>query len=265
MRWPGSAKTPRRSRRERQTLNMKRAPPRPGPQGAHSSCCVNGGGARCCASPGATSPGTRRRRRDVARPLRIWRMAASVPPQSAAQRHARGAVRRAADRRGGARVPSSCSAWASSAAWSSIFRRTSISCSCSPRPGETDGARVLENEEYFNRLGREIIRLLDARTEDGFVFRVDMRLRPFGDSGPLVVSLGGARGLPAAARPRLGAVRVGQGAGHRRSRGLRAGPSGIRASVRVSPLPRFRGVRVAARDEGHDRSRGGAARSRRTT
>ncbi|MEP6545832.1 MAG: bifunctional [glutamate--ammonia ligase]-adenylyl-L-tyrosine phosphorylase/[glutamate--ammonia-ligase] adenylyltransferase [Gammaproteobacteria bacterium] len=55
--------------------------------------------------------------------------------------------------------------------------------------GETDGPRVVENEEYFNRLGREIIRLLDVRNEDGFVFRVDMRLRPFGDSGPLVVSL----------------------------------------------------------------------------
>jgi glutamate-ammonia-ligase adenylyltransferase len=46
-----------------------------------------------------------------------------------------------------------------------------------------------ESEEYANRLGREVIRLLDARTADGFVFRVDMRLRPFGDSGPLVVSL----------------------------------------------------------------------------
>ncbi|HME41230.1 MAG TPA: bifunctional [glutamate--ammonia ligase]-adenylyl-L-tyrosine phosphorylase/[glutamate--ammonia-ligase] adenylyltransferase [Steroidobacteraceae bacterium] len=55
--------------------------------------------------------------------------------------------------------------------------------------GATDGAREVDNEEYFNRLGRELIRLLDARTEDGFVFRVDMRLRPFGDSGPLVVSL----------------------------------------------------------------------------
>ena len=44
-------------------------------------------------------------------------------------------------------------------------------------------------EEYFNRLGRDVIRLLDAKTDDGFVFRVDMRLRPFGDSGSLVVSL----------------------------------------------------------------------------
>jgi [glutamine synthetase] adenylyltransferase / [glutamine synthetase]-adenylyl-L-tyrosine phosphorylase len=55
--------------------------------------------------------------------------------------------------------------------------------------GQTDGPRVVENEEYFNRLGRELIQLLDVRNADGFVFRVDMRLRPFGDSGPLVVSL----------------------------------------------------------------------------
>jgi glutamate-ammonia-ligase adenylyltransferase len=55
--------------------------------------------------------------------------------------------------------------------------------------GETDGPRVVENEEYFNRVGRELIGLLDLRNEQGFVFRVDMRLRPFGDSGPLVVSL----------------------------------------------------------------------------
>jgi glutamate-ammonia-ligase adenylyltransferase len=55
--------------------------------------------------------------------------------------------------------------------------------------GQTDGPREVENEEYFNRVGRELIRLLDVRNEDGFVFRVDMRLRPFGDSGSLVVSL----------------------------------------------------------------------------
>ncbi len=58
-----------------------------------------------------------------------------------------------------------------------------------PRPGRTDGPRVVDNEEYFNRLGGELIRLLDLRNADGFVFRVDMRLRPFGASGPLVVSL----------------------------------------------------------------------------
>jgi [glutamine synthetase] adenylyltransferase / [glutamine synthetase]-adenylyl-L-tyrosine phosphorylase len=62
------------------------------------------------------------------------------------------------------------------------------------RAGETDGSRTVANEEYFNRLGRELIRLLNARTEDGFVFRVDMRLRPFGESGPLVVSFASLEG-----------------------------------------------------------------------
>jgi len=60
--------------------------------------------------------------------------------------------------------------------------------------GETSGPRVVDNEEYFNRLGREIIRLLDVMNADGFVFRVDMRLRPFGESGPLVVSLASLEG-----------------------------------------------------------------------
>ena len=55
-----------------------------------------------------------------------------------------------------------------------------------PEFGETDGPRPVSNEEYFTRLGQALIRLLDARTVDGFVFRIDMRLRPFGDSGPLV-------------------------------------------------------------------------------
>ena len=59
-----------------------------------------------------------------------------------------------------------------------------------PETGATDGRRPIENEEYFLRLGQALIRLLDARTVDGIVFRVDMRLRPFGDSGPLVASFG---------------------------------------------------------------------------
>lgn len=42
--------------------------------------------------------------------------------------------------------------------------------------------------EFFSRLGRDLIKVIDTMTQDGFVFRVDMRLRPFGDSGPLVMS-----------------------------------------------------------------------------
>jgi len=58
-----------------------------------------------------------------------------------------------------------------------------------PESGETDGPRVLSNEEFFIRAGRQLIRLLDDGTSDGFVFRVDMRLRPFGESGALAMSL----------------------------------------------------------------------------
>lgn len=56
------------------------------------------------------------------------------------------------------------------------------------RAGETNGPRSIANETYFARLGQKLIRLLDETTPDGFVFRVDMRLRPFGDSGPLAMS-----------------------------------------------------------------------------
>ncbi|MEJ2514940.1 MAG: bifunctional [glutamate--ammonia ligase]-adenylyl-L-tyrosine phosphorylase/[glutamate--ammonia-ligase] adenylyltransferase [Gammaproteobacteria bacterium] len=58
-----------------------------------------------------------------------------------------------------------------------------------PEAGETDGNRCLSNEQFFTRVGQMLIRLLDQRTEDGIAYRVDMRLRPFGDSGPLVMSL----------------------------------------------------------------------------
>jgi len=57
-----------------------------------------------------------------------------------------------------------------------------------PEGGETDGVRSIDNFEYFTRLGQKLIQLLDAATVDGFVYRVDMRLRPFGESGPLVAS-----------------------------------------------------------------------------
>ncbi|HEX7030227.1 MAG TPA: bifunctional [glutamate--ammonia ligase]-adenylyl-L-tyrosine phosphorylase/[glutamate--ammonia-ligase] adenylyltransferase [Gammaproteobacteria bacterium] len=60
-----------------------------------------------------------------------------------------------------------------------------------PENGESDGARPLSNEQYFARLGRKLIRVLDESTADGFVYRVDMRLRPFGDSGPLAMTLNG--------------------------------------------------------------------------
>ena len=61
-----------------------------------------------------------------------------------------------------------------------------------PEEGETTaagaGARALSNHEYFTRLGRRLINVIADNTEDGQVFRVDMRLRPNGDSGPLACS-----------------------------------------------------------------------------
>ena len=57
-----------------------------------------------------------------------------------------------------------------------------------PEDGDTDGARPISNFEYFTRLGRGLINVIADVTEDGQVFRVDMCLRPNGDSGPLVCS-----------------------------------------------------------------------------
>ncbi len=56
-------------------------------------------------------------------------------------------------------------------------------------PGETvGGRRAVANEEFFARLGRRLIKVLDERTPAGYVYRVDMRLRPFGSAGPLAMS-----------------------------------------------------------------------------
>jgi glutamate-ammonia-ligase adenylyltransferase len=57
-----------------------------------------------------------------------------------------------------------------------------------PEDGETAGAHRLGNHEYFTRLGRRLISMISEHTADGYVFRVDMRLRPYGESGPLVMS-----------------------------------------------------------------------------
>lgn len=60
---------------------------------------------------------------------------------------------------------------------------------CFPDKGETRGAdRTLDNQEFFTRLGQKLIAALDTKTADGFAFRVDMRLRPYGQSGALTLS-----------------------------------------------------------------------------
>ena len=54
---------------------------------------------------------------------------------------------------------------------------------------DADGPKPLSASAYFTRWAQEIVRLLDQRTADGFAYRIDVRLRPFGASGPLVASL----------------------------------------------------------------------------
>jgi glutamate-ammonia-ligase adenylyltransferase len=61
-----------------------------------------------------------------------------------------------------------------------------------PEDGDTvatAGQRALSNHEFFARLGKKLIAALSEVIEDGFVFRVDMALRPNGASGPIVASL----------------------------------------------------------------------------
>ncbi len=58
-----------------------------------------------------------------------------------------------------------------------------------PQNGETVGASMpISNEEFFMRLCRRLLQAIGKVTADGFVFRVDVRLRPFGDNGPLAMS-----------------------------------------------------------------------------
>ncbi len=57
-----------------------------------------------------------------------------------------------------------------------------------PEDGETDGARSISNHEFFTRIARRLTAALGEITEDGYVFRVDLRLRPYGESGAVVAS-----------------------------------------------------------------------------
>lgn len=60
-----------------------------------------------------------------------------------------------------------------------------------PEDGDTAGPKRIDNFDFFCRLGKRLVGALGDITADGQVFRVDMRLRPNGDSGPLVCSLDG--------------------------------------------------------------------------
>ena len=57
-----------------------------------------------------------------------------------------------------------------------------------PENGTTDGARSLANETFFARFGQLLVKLLAEITVDGFAYRVDLRLRPFGSAGRVALS-----------------------------------------------------------------------------
>jgi len=59
---------------------------------------------------------------------------------------------------------------------------------CYPNDGELDGYGRLTHQEFFARITRLFTQILNDPTEDGFVYRVDLRLRPWGDSGPVTIS-----------------------------------------------------------------------------
>ena len=77
--------------------------------------------------------------------------------------------------------------------------------------GSTAGPEIIDNSEFFDRLVREVLRLVHAKREG--IFHIDLRLRPFGAAGPLGCSLESfctyyARGGPAHSYERLSQVRL---------------------------------------------------------
>ena len=145
--------------------------------------------ASTCASVRASSAGACPRR--SAASWRTWPTSASTPRWCASapswsERHGE-PLHRAT----GAPLPlRGHRAWASSAARSSTSRRTSTS-STSTRPIRAR-AGALSLHEFFARLCERLTRAIADVTDDGFCFRVDLRLRPEGTRGPLCNSLGAA-------------------------------------------------------------------------
>ncbi|KTC66190.1 adenylyl transferase (plasmid) [Legionella adelaidensis] len=60
---------------------------------------------------------------------------------------------------------------------------------CYSKDGYTDGKDSVPNQVFYTKVVQNFIHILQTHTQEGFVFRVDLRLRPYGDSGPLVLSI----------------------------------------------------------------------------
>jgi glutamate-ammonia-ligase adenylyltransferase len=57
--------------------------------------------------------------------------------------------------------------------------------------GVTNGTRSIDNQLFYFRLAQRIIHLFSSRTNSGILYEIDMRLRPSGESGPLVAGMAG--------------------------------------------------------------------------
>ena len=200
--------------------------------------------ARWCASPGAISPAYASARRDAARDCprfaderdpRRDRVRARVAsrygtPRAAVRRQTQELVVLGMGKLGGGELNFSSDV-------DLVFLFPEARRDRRRRPARERGI-------LHARRGSLVIRLLDARTDDGFVFRVDMRLRPFGDSGPLVASFAAfedylqrhgrdwERYAWVKARALTGAARF-----------AAARTTNVVAAVRLPPLPRLRRVR----------------------
>ena len=136
--------------------------------------------------------------------------------------------------------------------------------------GETAGnataAAASANQEYFAKAVKRIYALVGDTTEHGFVFRVDLALRPNGNSGPPAVSLDAleeyfqVQGREWERFAWLKSRVVAPGDTHRRRLGAGAARRG--AALRVPPLPRLQRVRFAARAAPADPRAGGAPQRR---
>ncbi len=71
-----------------------------------------------------------------------------------------------------------------------VFPEAGETCLPDSNSCVSSGLRVkqISNEEFFHKQAQAIVKLLGKVTVDGFVFRVDLRLRPFGSSGPLAIN-----------------------------------------------------------------------------
>ena len=122
--------------------------------------------------------------------------------------------------------------------------------------GSTGGPESIENAEFFDRVVRELLRLVHAKREG--IFHIDLRLRPYGAAGPLACSLESfctyyARGRPVAllreAGPRAAqGRRAGTGTSAARSSGSGTRWSTRRESIDLAELRELRARQVAGED-----------------